>query len=1191
MTLSGGTINDTAGNAATLTLPTTGTDGLAALNIAIDTTAPAVTGVSTTQATGAYTTGTTIPITVTFGEAVKVTGTPQLTLNDGAVANYVSGSGSATLTFNYVVAAGQNSSDLDYNSTTALALNNGSINDLAGNAATLTLPATGSDGLATKNIVIETTAPTVTAVSTTQAAGVYSSGTTIPITITFSSPVNVTGAPQLALNDGGTATYASGTGTTTLTFNYLVTSGQNTQDLDYTATNALSLATGSITDLAGNVATLTLPATGSTDGLANANIVIDTTPRNVTAVGTTQPSGAYGIGTTIPITVTFGETVTVTGTPQLALNNGATATYLSGSGTSTLTFNYVVAAGQDTNDLDYATTGALTLGSGGAINDSAGNPAILTLPATGTDGLFTQNIVIETTSPTVTAVSSTTAAGAYSAGTTIPITITFSHAVNVTGAPQLALNDGGTATYASGSGTATLTFNYVVGAGENTADLDYAATTALSGGTIQDTAGNVATLTLPTTGSDGLATIPIVIDTTPPAVTAVSSSQAAGAYPAGTTIPITITFGEPVTVTGTPQLTLNDGGTANYVSGSGTATLTFNYIVAASQNTQDLDYASTDALTLSGGTIKDAAGNAGVLTLPAIGSDGGAAANIVIDTTPRNVTAVGTTQATGAYGIGITIPITVTFGEAMTVTGTPQLALSDGGVATYASGSGTDTLTFNYTTASGENTDDLDYASTTALSLAGGSILDPAGNPAILTLPATGADGLAGQNIMIETTPPAVTAAASLQLAGAYTTGSTIPITLTFSHAVNVTGTPQLALDDGGIADYVSGSGTTTLTFNYVVAAGENTSDLDYASTDALSLNGGSILDAVGNIAALTLPATGADGLATQHIIIDTTPPAVTSVSSTLSAGTYGAGTTIPITVTFGEAVTVTGTPQLALNDGATANYVSGSGTATLTFNYVVGSGENTQDLDYTAISALTLNGGSIADIAGNAATLTLPATGTDGLAATNIVIDTTPRNVINVGTLQASGTYGTGTTIPITVTFGEPVTVTGTPQLTLNDGGTATYASGSGTDTLTFNYVVGAGENTSDLDYASTASLSLNGGSILDPAGNPADLTLPATGSDGLAATNIVIVTAPPEVTGVSSTLATGSYGVGTTIPITVTFNHAVNVIGTPVLQLNLLGETASYVSGSGTRRSRSITLSLPARTTHTWITVRPTR
>ena len=47
----------------------------------------------------------------------------------------------------------------------------------------------------------------------------------------------------------------------------------------------------------------------------------------------------------------------------------------------------------------------------------------------------------------------------------------------------------------------------------------------------------------------------------------------------------------------------------------------------------------------------------------------------------------------------------------------------------------------------------------------------------------------------------------------------------------------MLALNDGGTASYASGSGTTTLTFNYTVASGETTNDLDEFSTTALSLN------------------------------------------------------------------------------------------------------------------------------------------------------------------------------------------------------------------------------------------------------------------------------------------------------------------------------------------------------------------
>ena len=82
-----------------------------------------VTGVSSTKANGSYKSGDIIPITVTFDEAVTVIGTPTLTLETGdtdAVVNYSSGSGTSTLTFNYTVAAGHTSSDLDYTATNSL---------------------------------------------------------------------------------------------------------------------------------------------------------------------------------------------------------------------------------------------------------------------------------------------------------------------------------------------------------------------------------------------------------------------------------------------------------------------------------------------------------------------------------------------------------------------------------------------------------------------------------------------------------------------------------------------------------------------------------------------------------------------------------------------------------------------------------------------------------------------------------------------------------------------------------------------------------------------------------------------------------------------------------------------------------------------------------------------------------------
>ena len=59
-----------------------------------------------------------------------------------------------------------------------------------------------------------------------------------------------------------------------------------------------------------------------------------------------------------------------------------------------------------------------------------------------------------------------------------------------------------------------------------------------------------------------------------------------------------------------------------------------------------------------------------------------------------------------------------------------------------------------------------------------------------------------------------------------------------------------------------------------------------------------------------------------------------------------------------------------------------------------------------------------------------------------------------------------------------------GTPTLTLNDGGTATYTSGSGIGALTFSYTVGAGQNTATLK---ATAVNLNSATITDGAGNAA--------------------------------------------------------------------------------------------------------
>ena len=133
--------------------------------------------------------------------------------------------------------------------------------------------------------------------------------------------------------------------------------------------------------------------------------------------------------------------------------------------------------------------------------------------------------------------------------------------------------------------------------------------------------------------------------------------------------------------------------------------------------------------------------------------------------------------------------------------------------------------------------------------------------------------------------------------------------------------------------------------------------------------------------------------------------------------------------------------------------------------------GQNTAAL---AVTAVNLNGATITDGAGNAANLSLT-----GLTQTGPQIDTTaPTISVDDGVAlerrprrrqdrDADAQHERG---------GDGQYAGGTPTLTLNDGGTATYISGSGTSALTFSYTVAAGQNTAAL--AATA-VNLNGATI----------------------------------------------------------------------------------------------------------------
>ena len=86
-------------------------------------------------------------------------------------------------------------------------------------------------------------------------------------------------------------------------------------------------------------------------------------------------------------------------------------------------------------------------------------------------------------------------------------------------------------------------------------------------------------------------------------------------------------------------------------------------------------------------------------------------------------------------------------------------------------------------------------------------------------------------------------------------------------------------------------------------------------------------------------------------------------MSSPASGDTFRLGERIEATVTFSNAVDVTGTPQLELTVGANArqaDYNRGDGTTSLVFRYTVAATDVDTDGITIAAGALTLNGGAI---------------------------------------------------------------------------------------------------------------------------------------------------------------------------------------------------------------------------------------
>ena len=145
--------------------------------------------------------------------------------------------------------------------------------------------------------------------------------------------------------------------------------------------------------------------TALASNLTSSTVKYDPAP-TITSIVSTSDDGIYNQSKTITFTITFSETVTVTGSPVLTLETGSSdleATCSQNSASTTMTCSATVRSTDTSSDLDYVSTSALTLPSGVTIQDLyALNNAQLTLPTPGQSGsiAYAKNIVVAGNSST-----------------------------------------------------------------------------------------------------------------------------------------------------------------------------------------------------------------------------------------------------------------------------------------------------------------------------------------------------------------------------------------------------------------------------------------------------------------------------------------------------------------------------------------------------------------------------------------------------------------------------------------------------------------------------------------------------------------------------------------------------------------------------------------------------------------------
>ena len=284
---------------------------------------------------------------------------------------------------------------------------------------------------------------------------------------------------------------------------------------------------------------------------------------------------------------------------------------------------------------------------------------------------------------------------------------------------------------------------------------------------------------------------------------------------------------------------------------------------------------------------------------------------------------------------------------------------------------------------------------------------------------------------------------------------------------------------------------------------------------------------------------------------VSNTPPAITSSNSfSIQENSTAVGT-----ATANKAVTwaITGGADQAL-------FSIGSVTGALEFNTAP---------DFEAASDNDNN---------NSYELTVTATDLNGVTTSQNIsvsvtdVDDTAPTVSSVS-VPSAGSYNAGDTLSFTVNTSEAVTVVttgGTPQIALTIGSTtrqASYVSGSTSTALVFSYTVQSGDT--DADGIAVGTLSANGGTLKDSAGNDLTLTLNSVGNTA----SVLVDTTAPTISSVSLSADNSS--------LTVTFSESVystnggsGDLAAADFALSISGGTATVTStpSSITKTSQSV-------------------